>query len=96
MRLQERLIGMRRLFEHRQRPIPKRYNGKRQHVTVPLFLLCVIAHQLCICQAGKVLVLTTPLGVSHIVNLRKLAEELAQQRGHQITVSSSYSDQPIH
>ena len=44
------------------------------------------------CQAGKILVLATPLGLSHIVNLRKIAEELAQQRGHVITVSTPSVD----
>lgn len=58
-------------------------------------LLGIIALQLCMCQAGKVLVLTTPLGVSHIMNLREIAEELAQQRAHHITVSSSFSDIPL-
>ncbi|CAL5226014.1 g8820 [Coccomyxa viridis] len=40
----------------------------------------------------KVIVLTTPLGVSHIANLRKIAEELAQQRGHHITYVSMNLD----
>ena len=65
----------------------KCHHGKRQDIAVRFALLGLITLQLCLCQAGKVIVLTTPLGVSHIANLRKIAEELAQQRGHHITVS---------
>ena len=65
----------------------KCHRGRKQNIAVRFALLGIVALQLCLCQAGKVIVLTTPLGVSHIVNLRKIAEELAQQRGHQIIVS---------
>ena len=68
----------------------KWHHSKKPAIAVQFTILGLIALQLCMCQAGKVIVVTTPLGVSHIVNLRKIAEELAQQRGHQITVSSPW------
>lgn len=83
---------MRRLLDRKDHPYLKFYNGK---VAVQLFLLGIIALQPRMCQAGKILALTTPLGLSHIVNLRRIAEELAQQRGHHITVSLSPSDGPL-
>ena len=63
-------------------------NCKRRSAAVQSISLVIIALQLCMCQAGKVLVLTTPLGLSHIMNLREIAESFSQQRAHQITVSS--------
>jgi hypothetical protein len=78
----------RRLLDHNGGTCLKWCNCKRKSVAVQSILLGIIALQLCMCQAGKVLVLTTPLGVSHIMNLREIAEHLSQQRAHQITVSS--------
>ena len=40
----------------------------------------------CVSQAGKILVFTTPLTKSHAMNLKKIAEELSEERGHHITV----------
>ncbi len=85
---------MRRLLNHNDHSYLNIYSGKIQNVAVQLTLLGIIALQPHMCQAGKVLALTTPLGLSHIVNLRRVAEELAQQRGHHITVSFSPSDGP--
>ena len=86
---------MRRLLDRKDHPYLKFYNGKVQNVAVQLTLLGIIALQPRMCQAGKVLALTTPLGLSHIVNLRRIAEELAQQRGHHITVSLLPYDGPL-
>ena len=83
-KLKRGLAGMRRrrMLGHNGRTCLK------WSVAVQSILLGIMALQLCMCQAGKVLVLTTPLGVSHIMNLREIAEHLSQERAHQITVSS--------
>ena len=87
---------MLRLLRHKDRLDLKWQHSKKSGIAVHLVFWGLVALQLCICQAGKVIVVTTPLGVSHIVNLRKVAEELAQQRGHQITVSSSFLDRAFN
>ena len=52
-------------------------------------VVCIMAScLLAAAQAGNILVLTTPRGNSHTMNLRRIAEE-AVQRGHQIMVDDA-------
>ena len=89
------LIGMLRPLCRKDRFDLKWHHSKTRNNAVQVALFGLIALELCSCQSGKVIVVTTPLGVSHIMNLRRIAEELAQQRGHQITVSCSFPDSAI-
>ena len=41
---------------------------------------------ICIVQAGKVLISTTPVAMSHMMNLKKIAIEV-EQRGNSVMVS---------
>ena len=65
----------------------------RQKDVAQVIVLNILVLQIYTSHAAKILVLTAPLGVSHNVNLRGIAEELSQQRGHHITVRYSSPDQ---
>lgn len=51
-----------------------------------LIILSLLACSICASQAGKVLIAVTPIGKSHMMNLKKIAKEV-EQRGNSVLVS---------
>ena len=84
---------MHRPLDRARRADPEWYCGMRQKGVARVLVLGTLALQIYTSHAAKILVLTAPLGLSHNVNLRGIAEELSQQRGHHITVQYTSLDQ---
>ena len=51
-----------------------------------LIILTLLVCGTCAAQAGKILIATTPVGKSHMMNLKKIAKEV-EQRGNSVMVS---------